>query len=161
MQNHPFGRIRQAKLILPQEDEEVQTAWQEQVAAAAQAPWLWQTLVQHGSALYPRFVAAYGQLQALPRRVRRALRRRLKQPLAGVALLLALGQEPALAARITVTTRNPAIRADGRCSLIEALVNANDDAVTHRDCAAGRGIDTITLPAGSTQTLTTVNNDTS
>jgi hypothetical protein len=33
-----------------------------------------------------------------------------------------------------VTTFNPAIAADGQCSLIEPLVNANDDAATHADC---------------------------
>ena len=54
-----------------------------------------------------------------------------------------------------MTTFNPAVAADGQCSLIEALVNANDDAPTHGDCAAGSGPDTIELPAG-TYTLTLV-----
>ena len=56
---------------------------------------------------------------------------------------------------ITVTTFNPNIVADGQCSLIEAMVNANDDAATHADCPAGSGPDTIELPTG-TYTLTLV-----
>lgn len=56
---------------------------------------------------------------------------------------------------ITVTTFDPNIAADGQCSLIEAIVNANDDAVTHADCAAGSGPDVIELSPG-TYTLTQV-----
>ena len=63
------------------------------------------------------------------------LQRRLAWSLAGAALLLALGQGVATAATITVTTNNPYIISDGQCSLIEAIVNANNDAATHPDCA--------------------------
>lgn len=56
---------------------------------------------------------------------------------------------------ITVTTFDPNIAADGQCSLIEAIVNANDDAATHADCAAGSGPDVIELSPG-TYTLTQV-----
>ena len=63
--------------------------------------------------------------------------------LAGAALLLALGHGVATAATITVTTNNPNIISDGQCSLIEAIVNANNDAATHADCPAGSGADTI------------------
>ena len=76
--------------------------------------------------------------------------------LAGAALLLALGQGVATAATITVTTNNPNIAADGQCSLIEAIVNANNDAATHADCAAGSGADTIVLPANANMILNTV-----
>ncbi len=58
---------------------------------------------------------------------------------------------------IDVTTFDPNIAADGQCALIEAIVNANDDAATHADCPAGSGPDTIELPAG-TYILTLVNN---
>ncbi|QLQ06416.1 MAG: hypothetical protein HZY76_10420 [Anaerolineae bacterium] len=58
---------------------------------------------------------------------------------------------------VNVTTFDPNIAADGQCSLIEAIVNANDDAATHADCLAGSGPDTIELPVG-TYTLTLVNN---
>jgi hypothetical protein len=76
--------------------------------------------------------------------------------LAGAALLLALGQGVATAATITVTTDNPNIISDGQCSLIEAIVNANNDAATHADCAAGSGADTIVLPANANVTLSAV-----
>ncbi len=58
---------------------------------------------------------------------------------------------------INVATFDPNIAADGQCSLIEAIVNANDDAATHADCPAGSGADVIMLPAG-TYTLTQPDN---
>jgi len=76
--------------------------------------------------------------------------------LAGAALLLALGQGVVQAATITVITDNPNIIADGQCSLIEAIVNANNDAATHADCAAGNGADTIVLPANANVMLSVV-----
>jgi hypothetical protein len=76
--------------------------------------------------------------------------------LAGAALLLALGQGVATATTITVTTSNPNIAADGQCSLIEAIVNANNDAATHPDCSAGSGADTIVLPAKADVLLSNV-----
>jgi hypothetical protein len=67
---------------------------------------------------------------------------------------LALGQAPAWAANIEVSAGTPpSINADGKCSLIEAIVNANRDRRTHLDCVAGAGADTILLPAKSTQRL--------
>ncbi len=59
---------------------------------------------------------------------------------------------------ITVTAADPNIADDGACSLIEAIVNANDDAQTHADCAAGSGADTITLAADAVYTLSQVDN---
>ena len=47
----------------------------------------------------------------------------------------------------------PSINADGKCSLIEAIVNANRNARTHLDCVAGAGPDTIVLPETSQQRL--------
>jgi len=58
------------------------------------------------------------------------------------------GPQAGPGAIITVTTFNPAIADDGQCSLIEAIVNANDDAAPHADCPAGSGADTIELAAG-------------
>ena len=49
---------------------------------------------------------------------------------------------------LLVTTFDPNAVENGQCSLIEAIVNANDDAATHVDCASGAGPDTIELPAG-------------
>ena len=67
-------------------------------------------------------------------------------------------KETATAATITVTTNNPNIIADGQCSLIEAIVNANNDSATHTDCAAGSGADTIVLPANANLILSAVDN---
>jgi hypothetical protein len=92
----------------------------------------------------------YTQLRALPRRVRRALQRQWRLPLAGVALLLALGQRPGLAATIPV---------NASCTLVDAITAANTDTATG-GCPAGSGADTIVLPTDSTQTLMEVNNDT-
>ncbi len=60
---------------------------------------------------------------------------------------------PAAAATIPVTTTNPAVAADGQCSLIEAIYNANGDAQTHADCPAGSGADTIELASSATYEL--------
>ncbi|MGQ0594415.1 MAG: right-handed parallel beta-helix repeat-containing protein [Gammaproteobacteria bacterium] len=99
-------------------------------------------------ALRPRVEYYYRQLCALPRRVRRALQRRYARPLAGVALLLALGQAPVLAATITV---------GGGCTLLDAVTAANTDAATG-GCPAGSDADVIELTGNVT--LSAVNNTT-
>src|SRR5215467_7122111 len=150
-------------------DRTIAAAWDSQVKEADTSPWL----TDCGDELFARFAACYAELRALPRSARRALQRqiarssdlaailpeylqhggrklqhRMAWSVAGAALLLALGQGVA-AATITVTTTNPNIAADGQCSLIEAIVNANNDAATFPDCAAGSGADTIVLPANA------------
>ena len=111
--------------------------------------------------LLPRVQVYYTRLCALPRRTRRALARQWRRSLSAIALLLALGQAPALAATIPVAPGIPPdINADGRCALIEAIDNANADAQIHSDCVRGKGADTIKLPTGSTQSLTAVDNTT-
>jgi hypothetical protein len=160
-------------LYLSYPDQAITAAWDAQLVEAAQTPGLKEILLTHGSELFPRFAAFYAQLRALPRGARRALQRqiarsselaaifpewlqsgggralqqKLARSLAGAALLLALGQGVATAATIPVTTNDPRVRADGQCSLIEAIINANNDAATHADCAPGSGADTIVLPA--------------
>lgn len=160
-------------------DRTIAAAWDAQVAGAEQTPWLKELLLRRGSELFPCFAACYAELRALPRGARRALQRqiarsselaaffpqwvqsgggrtlqhKLARSLAGAALLLALGQGVATAATIPVTTNDPRVRPDGQCSLIEAIVNANNDAVTHADCASGSGADTIVLPANADVTL--------
>ncbi len=49
------------------------------------------------------------------------------------------------AATITVTANNGLVAVDGVCSISEAIINANNDAVTHSDCIAGSGADTINI----------------
>ena len=164
-------------------DHTIAAAWDSQLKEADKNPWLGEALKQYGDELFARFTACYADLRALPRGARRSLQRRIARSgklaailpeyfqqggrrlqhkmawsLAGAALLLALGQGMAKAATITVTTNNPNIIADGQCSLIEAIVNANNDAATHADCAAGSGADTIVLPPNANLTLSAVDN---
>jgi hypothetical protein len=126
----------------------MQAAWQKQFVDASKTLGLTPTLLQQGQELLPRFSSWYSQLQSLPRRVRRLLQRKLKQSLAGAALLLALGHLPAEAATINVS---------GSCTLIDAITAANTNTATG-GCTAGNGNDTIKLPTSSMQTLTSVNN---
>lgn len=154
-------------------DDALVAAWDSQLAELAESPILAQAVAKRSADLFPRFAACYAQLRALPRGTRRALQRRLAragelsellpgwqrklaQSLAGAALLLALAQS-AQAATITVHAKTPPdlIPGDGKCSLIEAIINANnDDQSGSTDCAAGSGADTIVLPAKKTITLT-------
>lgn len=153
-------------------DETILAAWDSQVAhAAADGPFLAEALSRAGRDVFPRFAVYYSELRVLPRGARRALQRQLARShepaaippiwqrklahsLAGAALLLALAQG-AQAATITVNTTIPKINSsDGLCSLIEAIVNANNNVATHADCAAGSGADVIQLPAASTHTVT-------
>jgi hypothetical protein len=113
-------------------------------------PGLLPALVRHRHALLPRFAAYYTQLRALPRRVRRAFQRQWRLSIVCIALVLALGQHPMHAATIPV---------GGACTLVDAITAANTDTATG-GCPAGSGADTIMLLAGSTQTLTEVNNRT-
>jgi Putative Ig domain len=159
-------------------DHAISAAWDSQIKQANKTSWIAETLNRRANELFPRFAACYAELRALPRGARRSLQRRLARSselaavlpeylkqggrrlqhrmawsLGGAALLLALGQGVATAATITVTTNDPNIIADGQCSLIEAIVNANNDAATHTDCPAGSGADTIVLPANANITL--------
>jgi hypothetical protein len=134
----------------PPLDAHGRTAWQTQMGAAVHTPDLVPALVRRQPALFPRYTVYYTQLRALPRRVRRALQRQWRLPLAGVALMLSLGQSPGLAATIPV---------GGACTLIDAITAANTDTATG-GCPAGSGVDTIVLPPDSTHALTAVNNHT-
>jgi hypothetical protein len=110
----------------------VRADWPAPRAPAVPTPGLPSDLV-HRHALLPRVTAYYTQLQALPRRVRRALHRQLGLPLATLALWLAVGLLPVQAATIAV---------GGSCSLVDAITAANTDTATG-GCVAGSGADTI------------------
>lgn len=137
-------------------------AWKAQLAQAAKKPWLASLLLQHGQLIFRRFAQYYRLLRILPRRTRRRFLKGAAGTLGSLALLLALSGTPALAANIGVTTNviTP-IDGDSECSLIEAIVNANDTTTgqPYLDCAAGNpsGPDTITL-AGNTYTFTGIDN---
>lgn len=101
-----------------------------------------------------RFSRHYTVLRSLPNGTRQALERRCRRSLPAIALLLTLGPAPGWAATIRVAAAvPPAIDNDGKCSLIEAIVNANDDQRTHADCVAGSGTDRVLLPWRSLQQL--------
>src|SRR5215211_7166713 len=117
-------------------DQTMLSAWQAELKAT-HSPIVKEQGVQQAPDLLPRFAAHYQQLKALRRRVRRSLQRQWKRSLAGVALLIALGQAPLLAATINV---------GGTCSLIKAIIAANKD-TTVNGCTAGSGADTIVLPS--------------
>src|SRR5215203_1749630 len=129
-------------------NQAIVSAWQAELKAPRN-PIVKDQCVQQAPDLLPRFAAHYQQLKALRRRVRRSLQRQWKRSLAGVALLIALGQAPALAATINVS---------GTCTLVRAIVAANNNTTASGNCRKGSGADTIVLPRGSTQTLTAVNN---
>lgn len=122
--------------------------------------WLAALLLRRQSRLMPRLAVAFARLRAAPRNARRRLHRRAAVSLGGAALLLALSGSPLLipsaqAATITVANGAIAVNDDNICSLIEAIINANDGAQTHDDCVAGEaGADTVNLPAGGLFTFT-------
>jgi hypothetical protein len=52
---------------------------------------------------------------------------------------------PLFGAELTVNASTPYVAADGFCSIVEAIENANSDAALHGECPAGTGPDTISL----------------
>lgn len=66
-----------------------------------------------------------------------------------LALALVLSAPALVAATITVNGLGDSLATDGVCTLREAVLNANNDAATYPDCAAGSGPDVINLPAGT------------
>ena len=101
----------------------------------------------------PRLLARLASLAA-----RRGPRRRAAAAMVGAALLLSGLSAPGRSAGpIQVVDGRVEVAADGQCSLIEAIDNANDavDGRPHADCAPGdpAGPDTVVLPAGGRFTL--------
>src|SRR4029450_156953 len=115
------------------------------------SPGLLVRLVQHRQELLPRFTTAYHQLRALPKWLRRRLQRHWRASLGGLALLLTLGQAPALAVTINI---------DGTtCTLVDAITAANANALVGGcDGSASTGADTLVLQPSSVHTLTVANN---
>ncbi|MBK8020322.1 MAG: CSLREA domain-containing protein [Chloroflexi bacterium] len=72
-----------------------------------------------------------------------------------VGFIVALQVTPAFAADITVNSAaDGAPAVDGNCTLREAIQNANNDAATNVDCAAGTGADSIIFSVAGPITLT-------
>ena len=134
--------------------------------ASGVSPWLASLMLRRGGSTLPRFAFYYQRLSGLSRGWRRRLRRKLAVTVTGAALLLALGggaawaQPAAPEAVITVVNGQVAVNANGQCSLIEAIQNANSktNGRPNMDCAAGNpnGADTINLPSNGLFTLNNV-----
>ena len=92
---------------------------------------------------------------------RRGLLRQWGSAVVGATLALTLQTAPLWATTIPVTTSDPAIQAgDNKCSLSEALINANNDNQSGAtDCPAGNGADTLVL-AGGRYTISALHNNT-
>src|SRR5215216_799439 len=113
-------------------DQAILSAWQAELKATRD-PSLKQQLSHREGELLPQFIEHYQQLKTLRRRVRRSLQRQWKRSLAGVALLLALGQAPALAATINVVGACTLVRAiDRRTTVVSARFDT-DQAVSKTD----------------------------
>jgi predicted secreted protein len=82
-------------------DQAMVSVWEDELKATRD-PSLKQQLSYREDDLLPRLAAPYQQLKALRRRVRRSSQRKWRQSLAGIALLRALGQGPALAATLNL-----------------------------------------------------------
>jgi len=87
------------------------------------------------------------------------IRRVAARILVGMALLAVIaGRMPVHAGSITVNTTSMAVANDGKCTLGEAIIAANNDTASGNkpgECPAGHGPDTIIL-SSSTYTLTEV-----
>ena len=137
--------------VHPLLDPRTRATLEAELAQASRNPELC-PLMERGPDLWPGLVSGYLHLTRLPRKLQRQLQRRWKRSLAGLALLLALGQAPALAATIDV---------DGAtCTLVDAITAATTDTPTGGCPAGDPGLDTLELVAGSTHTLTAVDNGT-
>jgi hypothetical protein len=89
-------------------------------------------------------------------RTRPAAYARLVAALALAACALAFAA-PARAAVIEVEVLADVLAVDQVCTLREAVINANNDAATWPDCAAGSGADTINISPAGTITFAIVN----
>jgi LPXTG-site transpeptidase (sortase) family protein len=75
--------------------------------------------------------------------------------LLGILVAVFVPAIPAQAASITVDSLlNTTNNADGVCTIREAIINANNDAATWTNCAAGAGADVISFSVAGTITLT-------
>ena len=133
--------------------------------SARRRRWLASLLMRRDSRVWPRYARLIERLGRRPRGRRRPWQRRLVATLTGAGLLLALAGFGAWAAPdnvISVVDGEVGIANNGKCSLHEAIITANDtyDGRPISDCAAGNynGADTIILPAGGLFTITGAGN---
>lgn len=131
-------------------DPKAQICLQTELHQAARDPVLALLLGRASPDLPARFSRYHECLVRLPRKLRRRLQRQWNRSLAGLALLLALGQAPALAANFDIPCPGGA---GDNAALIQAINDANDE-------GTNPGPDSITLVAGCTHTLVATDNNT-
>ena len=71
-------------------ETEIVAAWREQLAEAAENPWLADLLLRYGDRILARFIAFYQRLRRLPHKTMWRMRLKLGLGVGGAALLLAL-----------------------------------------------------------------------
>jgi CSLREA domain-containing protein len=72
---------------------------------------------------------------------------------AALALALVVSAASLGASTINVNSLGDSVLTNANCTLREAILNANYNAATYPDCAAGAGADVINLPAGTIEML--------
>ena len=137
--------------VHPLLDPRTRATLEAELAEASRNPELC-PLMERGPDPWPGLVSGYLHLTRLPRKLRRQLQRRWKRSLAGLAAApgpgpgrLAAGERPSTSMATDLLPHRGHPRRQCRRS--------------HGDCPAGSGADTLNLGAGSTHTLTAVNND--
>lgn len=115
--------------------------------------------VSSGASVYAKNTAKSKGIASMSVREKVGGRARVARRVAALAGLIGFlataivaAAPPALAMNITVTTTADVIANDGRCSLAEAVIAAENDApsgTASGECPAGSGADVITIPAGT------------
>jgi hypothetical protein len=109
------------------------------------------SLARRGGIFMPRLGQRYEEPLTLPCKLERVVKKNSRRVLAGLTLLLLIGQAPAFAETIVV---------GGHCTLARAITAANSDTAVDGFCRQGHGPDTIVLPPHRPQVLTRVDNTT-
>lgn len=140
----------------------LQTDSSQPEAGTRERAWLATLLWREDGRWLGHMAAWYDRLRRMGRAQQRWLARRAAVTLAGAALLLALSQSPAHGNTIDVVNGEVAIDNNGKCSLMEAIINARQEKNPQRypDCAPGTvdGPDTVNLPQNGFFQLTEAHN---
>ncbi|MEM7115436.1 MAG: choice-of-anchor Q domain-containing protein [Chloroflexota bacterium] len=135
----------------PKNEQLTLAVWQQQLQMTRRRPWLASLFLQRARHRAERFAYFYQQLRSLPRRWRRRIQRGFAAGLLGASLLLSWGPAPSVhAATITITPNASGVNGGDGCSLMEAIINANNNNQSgSAECTAGSGADTIMLAGNS------------
>ncbi|MEZ4519267.1 MAG: hypothetical protein R3C44_21405 [Chloroflexota bacterium] len=125
--------------------------------------WLASLLLRRDPAWLGRLAAWYQRLRQMSHATRRRLTRQTAVTLGGAALLLALSRAPVHGNTIDVVDGEVAIVENGKCSLMEAIINARHQSNPQRykDCGSAdvNGPDTVVLPKNGEFVLTSAHNN--